>query len=432
MSFISTFQQFINDTARQVQFFMICRQLGIIFSSIVIAWYLPVENVGVIEMLMFVGYLMTFFWSDALLRGFLANTPLQSDRKTSTTFLLLYFIGGLIVMAVLLIAQPVLIPLFTSRPNLQGLELFAAYQVLILPLWVAPFIGIMKGQNILLASLFVLIGPAFACWSGFTSLPEMSGILLGLFCYALVGFIWVLTQTTLLKNIQLKSLLIRIWPATWPLALYAISNGLARSFDAWLVARYFDESIFAIFRYGAREFPLVVALSLGLSAIMIPKLHNNQSVEELKQRSTRVMHSSYPIIILLMLLSTFLFELVYGSVYRESATIFNIYLLLTLTQLVFPQSIITARGDTKTLWYISLAELVINVVASLILLQYLGLQGIAWGTLIAFTFEKIALFYFIGKRYSLKPSMVFNTRVLAIYGTMMLGAFILAKWIFGI
>jgi hypothetical protein len=63
---------------------------------------------------------------------------------------------------------------------------------------------------------------------------------------------------------------------------------------------------------------------------------------------------------------------VFGEEFRSSAFIFNIYLLLTLTQLIFPQTIMTARGDTKILWFISLLELAFNVSASLLLMTQFG------------------------------------------------------------
>ena len=432
MSWIRAFKQFTNDTVRQVQFFMVCRQLGIIFGSIVLAWYLPVDEVGIVEMLMFAGYLMTFFWSDALLRGYLSLPRGEMENNRITSFFTLYFLTGCAAMLLLLAGKQLLVPLFTARPDLQGLEMFVLYQVLVIPLWVAPFIGMLKGQNILLASLYVLIGPAFGAWTGFTSMPSIEGVLLGFFCYALVGFVWVLTKTKFIRRLELGKMITAIWPATWPLILYAVSNGLARSFDAWLVARHFDESTFAIFRYGAREFPLVVALSAGLSAVMISRLVDQSSVEELKTRSTRVMHSSYPVVALLLLFSPLLFEIIYGEQYLPSAAIFNIYLLLTLTQLIFPQSILMARGGTKLLWYVSICELVINIVVSLVLLRYLGLAGIAWGTLVAFVFEKIALLYFIKKRYNITPSMIFNVRVWWLYAIALVVIYIISKWLFGI
>ncbi len=432
MSWVIHYKNFTNDAVRQVQFFMLCRQSGIILSSIVLARYLPVESVGTIEMLMLCGYLMTFFWSDALIKGYLAKRQLLTAKYFVTSFLWLYFLGGLIAMLLLLAGKSFLVPLFTHRSTLEGLELFSLYQVLIIPLWIAPLTGLLKGHNTLLISFYVLIGPAFACWSGLTGLPGISGVLVGLFCYALVGFIWMMTMTQFIPNLRLQSILKIIWPATWPLVLYAVSTGIARSFDAWLVARHFDYESFAIFRYGAREFPLVMALSAGLGTMMIPKLHEFKSLGELKYRSTRLMHLCYPVVAFFILFSPGLFEYVFGHQYRSSALIFNIYLLLTLTQLIFPQSIMTARGDTKLLWYVSLAELTVNVIASLLLMRSLGLIGIVWGTLIAYVFEKMVLMLIIHNRYHIRSAAIMNKLVWLGYVLGLFFVFIISRWVFGI
>ena len=432
MSWIVRYNNFLNDPVRQVQFFMLCRQSGIILSSIVLARFLPVDTVGTIEMLMLCGYLMTFFWSDALIKGFLANVQKLSSKYFISSFLWLYFLAGLIAMVLLFAGKSFFIPLFTSRPELEGLELFILYQALIIPVWIAPLTGLLKGQNNVLISLYVLIGPAFACWAGLTGLPGIEGALSGLFCYALVGFVWLLTKTQFTPGLKLLGILKMIWPATWPLVLYAVSIGIARSLDAWLVARNFDDASFAIFRYGAREFPLVMALSAGLSIMMIPKLKDDHALSELKYRSIRLMHLCFPIVAVFILFSPVLFEFFFGSEYRDSALIFNIYLLLTLTQIVFPQSIMISRGDTKLLWYISLAELAVNVLASLTLMKYFGIIGIVWGTLIAYVFEKIVLLIVIRFRYNIRPASIISFPVWLGYVLCLIIVFMLSRWVFGI
>jgi len=223
-----------------------------------------------------------------------------------------------------------------------------------------------------------------------------------------------------------------VWMVTWPLILYALSTSIARSFDAWLVARYFDIADFAIFRYGAREFPVVTAFAAGLSTIMIPLLRHNEAVAELRARSVRLMHICYPLVGVMILSSPYLFVWIFGQAYQKSAYIFNIYLLLTLTQLVFPQSIFTARGETRKLWYISLAELGVNIIASLIFLSYFGIAGIAWGTLAAFVFEKIILMIGVRVRYGIHPRELFNPGILSGYALGLIFCFILSAWMSGI
>ncbi len=432
MGLTNRIQRLLGDPVRLVQLFVLCRHTGVILSSIVIARSLPLEEVGIFEMLMLCGYLMTFFWSDALLKGYLAHQEEKVCKTSASGFLWLYLVAGLMAMSMLVIGQKIFLPMLVGRSSLEGLQLFALYQALIIPVWIVPFLGLLKGQNPLLLSLYVLIGPSFSCWAGLMSMSGISGVIIGLLSYAIVGFIWVLTQSKFVHDLQLKKMFLNIWPATWPLMLYAVSAGIARSFDAWLVARHFDEASFAIFRYGAREFPIVVAFSAGLSTIMIPKLRSAEALDELKLRSIRLMHLCFPIVAMFMLFSPVLFTFVFGPAFKESAFIFMIYLLLTPTQLVFPQSVLTARGDSRLLWYISLAELAVNIAASLILLSYFGLAGIAMGTLVAFAFEKVVLILVIKKRYDITMKQIIDPKVWAKYTVMLGVAFIISKWIFGI
>ena len=422
----------INDPVRLAQWFMLCRHTGILLSSVVIARSLSLQEVGIFEMLMLSGYLVTFFWSDALLKGYLSKADIKLDKSLSSGFIWLYMIVGVISMGVLVLGAKFLIPLLTGRNSLEGLGLFAVYQAMIVVVWIAPFIGMFNLRRKQLLSVFVLAGPPIACWIGVKLDPELRGILWGLIGYAVIGIAITLKGISFFNITKMKQLLLLIWTATWPLILYAISTGLARSFDSWLVSRHFDETQFAIFRYGAREFPLVVALAGGLSTIMIPRLLVNDALPELRKRSTRLMHICYPLVFIIMLCSPLLFGFFFGDAFIPAAYLFNIYLLITLTQLVFPQTILTARGDTRLLWYISIAELLVNVLASLILLSYFGLAGIAFGTLIAFAFEKVILLIIVARRYGLTPVKIFNPYVWIGYTLLLVIAFNAAKWIAGV
>jgi len=430
MAWISRIRSFTDDPVRLVQAFTLCRQTGIILGSIVVARVLPLEQVGILELLVFCGYLVTFFWSDAFIKGYLAKKG--ELEIPPSTFLLFCFSLGLISMSLFFAARHLFVPLITDQHDLQGLALFGLYQALVIPLWLAPFIGGLSKYNIILASAFVLIGPGFAAWFGHSSLEGLNGILVGLLSYALVGFVWTLTQVRWKGDLHFRQLFISLWPITWPLILYAISSAIAKSLDAWLVAHYFDAADFAVFRYGAREFPLVVALAASLSTIMISRLWDQQALPELKMRSTRLMNRCYPMVAVLMFFSPPVFVFIFGEEYRLSAFIFNIYLLLSLTQLIFPQTIITARGDTKILWLVSLLELGVNITASLLLMVQFGMMGIAWGTLIAFVFEKILLLILVYRRYHIRPGDLFGIKTLVFYIILFSIIFILSSWVFGV
>jgi O-antigen/teichoic acid export membrane protein len=432
MELITEFRRLTRDHVRMAQLFMLCRQVGVILSSIVIARSISIEQVGIFEMLMLCGYLMTFFWSDALLKGYLANPSGAMKEYDSASFLWFFILAAFISMGVLLIGQQFFLPLFVGRPTLSGLSLFVIYQACIIPLWIAPFIGVLKKNNAFFVSVYVLLGPSLACWFGFAGIGELHGVLVGLLIYAFVGLVWVILQTRFVRELNFRKLFVTLWPVTWPLAMYAISSGLARSFDLWLVAREFSDATFAFFRYGAREFPVVIAFAAGLSTVMIPKLKSQEALGELKMRSTKLMHYAYPLVAIVMFFSPVLFSWFFGDAYKASAIIFNVYLLLALTQFIFPQSILIAREQTKVLWYVSIAELVINIMASLILLKYYGLVGIAWGTLIAFVSEKIILLFLVYRRYHISAMALINPVIWILYTVLLVTTFIACRWIFGI
>jgi O-antigen/teichoic acid export membrane protein len=431
MSFYRQVAALADDSVRLVQGFMICRLTGILLASVVIARRLDLQEVGVFEMLMFCGYLFTFFWSEALLKAFLARKSAGDKKQEITSFLLIALLISCASMMLLFFGQQWFVPLLTDRIALEGLAIFIVFQALIIPVGMLPFLGAVRPFNIVLLSGYVLLGPAFACYAGTDNYPGLYGVLIGLVSYGLVGFMWILVTTPLSKELAVGSLWKQLWPVAWPLMLYTIAAGLARSFDAWLVARHFDEQVFAVFRYGAREFPIVLALAGGMSTIMIAKLLQPDGPQELKQRTTRLMHICYPIIAITMLISVPLFAFVFGGAFRESAWIFNVYLLLTLFQLIFPQTIITARGDTRWLWYISMIELGVNIMASLVLLHFFGLIGIAFGTLIAFCVEKVLMLWLVRRRYGLSLESVFSLKTWVIYAVLLLINYFLALWIFG-
>ena len=165
--------------------------------------------------------------------------------------------------------------------------------------------------------------------------------------------------------------------------------------------------------------------------MMIARLLQPSGIEELRERSVRLMKICYPVLIVLILMSVPLFQFVFGVEFKESAFIFNIYLLLALTQLVFPQTIITAKGDTRLLWYVSLLELAVNVVASISLMQVFGIIGIALGTLIAFAFEKILLLILLKKKFNITLQEVVPVKTWTLYAIMLIIAFVISLWIFG-
>lgn len=420
--------RWFGDPVRAGQVFLVSRHAGVLFGAIVLARSLPQASVGEVEKLMFLGYLLTFFWTEALLKGYLSLGGESRRPGFQSAFLWLVMLASLVMMGLLVLAGPFLVPVLTGTEKLPALGLFALYQAMIVPLWLAPFIGLLRGLNSYLLAAYVLLGPAFSAWIGLAQIDGVQGVLIGWLSYALVGLAWLVIQAGR-PQVGLMVVWRSVWPVAWPLVLFAISAGIARSVDAWMIGTWLDDNAFAVFRYGAREFPWVTALTAAFSTSMISLLVADRSEASLRTRSVRLMHTVLPVVAAAMLASPLLFPLVFGPAYAASAGIFNIYLLLALTQVVFPQTILTARGETRILWYVSLAELALNILVSLPLFFWLGMPGVAWGTLVAFAVEKVILLEILRRRFGMPVATVVPVRSWMMYAILLLACYFMSLWI---
>ena len=192
-----------------------------------------------------------------------------------------------------------------------------------------------------------------------------------------------------------------------PLALYAAISSFAQIFDAWLVTFFYNKpDIFAVFKYGARELPGALALAGAFSTAMVPLIvkHKSYGLERIKTGSRRLIHLFFPLSIVLMLTSTWLFKRIYSDDFATSAQVFNVYLLLVISRFVFPNSILIALQRGRILVWISLIELITNIALSVLFIEKMGLIGVALATVFAYFLEKILLVVYLKQKENINLS----------------------------
>jgi len=182
-----------------------------------------------------------------------------------------------------------------------------------------------------------------------------------------------------------------------------------------------DEGTFAIFRNGARELPFTMAMVAAFSATMIPALAKNleDGLVTIKKKTIRLYHFLFPISILFLLTSKWLFPIVFNEDFIASVPVFNIYLLIVISRLLFPHSIIIAKRDTKWILWVSIFEISFNALLSVVLVKYYGLAGIAIATFVALLLEKFTFMWIVLKRYDIRPSQYTNVNVLLGYSVVL-------------
>jgi O-antigen/teichoic acid export membrane protein len=131
----------------------------------------------------------------------------------------------------------------------------------------------------------------------------------------------------------------------------------------------------------------------------------------------------FPSSIILILTSKFLFPIVFNPDFVESSLIFNIYLLIIITRFLFTRIVLIGLKNTKPIFWSSLWEIVINVVLSVIFIQFWGIAGVAIATVISYFFEKLYLVIYVKAKYGISPKEYLNVRQYSIWSVILIGAF---------
>jgi O-antigen/teichoic acid export membrane protein len=221
-----------------------------------------------------------------------------------------------------------------------------------------------------------------------------------------------------------------LWLGT-PLILTSLISGSAQYTDGVIVsAVYRDPAMFAWFRYGAKEFPLVLMLANGLSNAMLPEFSTRERMREslakIRVKSKRLMHILFPVVMVVMLGAQWIYPRMFNSDFSKSADIFLIYSLLIVPRLVFPQTIIVGRKKTHISLISAILELAFNIPLSLLMIKWgYGLVGVALSTFIVYVIGKIFLISYLWIKMKIKPSEYIPVRLYLSYSVIIAILFIL-------
>ncbi|MFH2094762.1 MAG: polysaccharide biosynthesis C-terminal domain-containing protein, partial [Bacteroidota bacterium] len=336
--------------------------------------------------------------------------------------------------ALLLIFKSYLLQIFTETQDFRYFDLLIIYILLANPGYMIEFIYLVKNRpkNILVYGLLFFFLQIIAA-----GLPPVFGYdiiysIYGLISLSVIRLIWlgVLIFRHSIIRISFPYLREHI-SVGYPLIISVLLSGSAQYVDGYLVSQYYSREVFAVFRYGARELPFVVLMANALSNSMLPEmsLKNGFSgaLASIKRKSLRLMHFVFPAAIIIMFFSHWLFPIIYNEGFRESATIFNIYLLLTISYMVFPQTVLIGLKRTRTIMLTSFIELVINVALSILLIRYLNIAGVALATVIAYYSEKAILIIF-NSAYKIRPASYIPLGWLLFYSVITLAVYVLIEY----
>lgn len=394
----------------------------LIISIVYTKSHLTKAEIGDWEMFLFIASLLSFFWVTGLIQSLLpmyhrnrtyGKTGEDTQGKSPeifNAFLLLAFFSILVFLTGLSLSGTVKIFGFSGKP--QYIKLLLLYILLSNPVCLIEYIYLLNnrahrivqyGFYTFTAQLLLIIGPIAAG-------KELVWAFYGLLAVTLVRWIWLIV---LLKRYTVMKVSVEFMKEHLhlgvPLIITSLISGSAQYIDGIIISAYYNNSeVFAHFRYGAKEFPLVLMLANGLSNAMLPEFSTRSRMKEalarIKLKSEKLMHLLFPITMVVMLFTRWLFPRIFTPEFIRSADIFLIYLLLIIPRLVFPQTIVIGRKKTRIALIAAVIELAVNIPLSLLLIGPYGTVGVALATFIVYCIEKIFLIWYVWSKMRINPA----------------------------
>ncbi len=423
------------DTVRSFQIFQVLRFLTILITGILLAKSkMNIRDIGSYESLIFFSGAVSFFWVSGILNGLLSsyNKSIETGNNSIlfNTACSLYLLNSLLLLVLLVFHQ--------TAQQLLPAEAVDYYPLMLLYIF-------LNNPTFLIEHLLLLTNRTYGLlkYGMINLIAYISAVAVPVYLgYGLEYSFYFLILLAAIKNIILHRLLSEHSQLQFnfklilnqvlfslPLIFSLLISGSAEYVDGLLVSTHFGSDAFAIFRYGAKELPLAVLLSGAISNALVPKLaasrFDKSGLQLLKKESGRLMHLLYPVTIVLLLTSNYFYPLVFREEFSSSAVIFNTYLLLLISRVVFPQTLVIAAGKNNIIFKIALVEITVNVLVSYFLMLKLGIIGIAIGTLAAFIVEKCCLALYVHIKMKVPISEYLQWKTWLVYSFLLLAVFFL-------
>jgi len=192
-----------------------------------------------------------------------------------------------------------------------------------------------------------------------------------------------------------------------PLGLASLIGMISINLDKLLVSSFFSPEQFAIYVNGAVEVPLVGIITGSVVAILIPEFAESYKkgdygiVIDLWQRAMiKCALIMFPLMFYLFLMAPEVMTVLFSSKYTESYIPFRIYLLLFPMRITNFGALLMAAGLSRLIMIRTIGALLINLILSYILINYIGYIGAAVGTLVTaytwsvtYSLKKIGIVY---------------------------------------
>jgi O-antigen/teichoic acid export membrane protein len=187
-----------------------------------------------------------------------------------------------------------------------------------------------------------------------------------------------------------------------PIAGNSIIGILSCNIDKLIISSFLGASIYAVYINGSYQIPLLSLFIASIVSVISPAITNYYHKKEHRKIIDIVRKSIektsiiiIPLFFLLMVVSREFITTLYSDKFSASVNIFRITLILLPFRVTNYGNILNLIGKSKIVFYITLFELILNTILSIILLNIIGIYGPAISIVCTTIIQIALLLYFI-------------------------------------
>ena len=196
-----------------------------------------------------------------------------------------------------------------------------------------------------------------------------------------------------------------------PLGLAGMLGMIMLETNKIIVSMMCTTNEFANYVNGAIEVPLIGIITISISSvILVDMTHYVQQGEKVKalelfkKASLKAAVVIFPVMVFLLVVGRSFIVTLFSIKYLDSVTPFYIYLFILPTRIVIFGSALMALGQSKVILLRTIFDLIINVILSIILVNFWGYLGAAIATIMTLYLWTVPYnLYKIGLGFQVNP-----------------------------
>ena len=314
------------------------------------------------------------------------------DKYVNTVFYLIVVLG-VAAAGVVLLFQDVLTAYF-HNPKLATIYLYVAFRPVLDNLSVGLnrlHISVGKARFVAVRNFVVSVGKLVIVFVVSLTTRNVDTIFL---CLVILEAVTVLINYAVLekRNVHIRigqrdlSLLPEILRFCLPMGIYIQASALAQSMDVFIIGHFESTEWLAIYSNCSTRLPIDF-LAVEFLVVLIPRItvfvrtKNHCAGTALIQNYIKIAYmTTWAFGTACIVLAPQAVEFLYGSSYLVGTDIFALYIISDMLRLASISIFLSAKGDTKTLMWISLGTLVCNLVLNYVFYMLFGVMGPALAT----------------------------------------------------